>query len=211
MIDPSPSATDADLLACSPACVRIGAGDRLAVVVVLTSLGLARIRREGVESIGPLALEKAGLGGRASTGIVWRYTAQPLPVLPAQVEAIGALDAVLGRADTRDPLCVATLAHFAEALHQVLHVPADLPWFQGHFPTEPILAGIVQVRWAVDAARILTGRTEGPASVQQLKFKSPIRPESIVDLTLACLDGAVTFAFRSAVGECSYGRLQYRV
>lgn len=211
MIDPSPSATDADLLACSPACVRIGAGDRLAVVVVLTSLGLARIRREGVESIGPLALEKAGLAREAAARIAWRYTARPPAAFPAEVEVLGELDALLGRTDMREPFLVATLTHFAEALHQVLHVPADLPWFQGHFPTEPILAGIVQVRWAVDAARILTGRTEGPASVQQLKFKSPIRPESIVDLTLACLDGAVTFAFRSAVGECSSGRLQYRV
>lgn len=211
MIDPAPSATDTDLLACSPACVRIGAGDRLAVVVVLTSSGLARIRGNGIESIGPLALEKAGLGGDVLTRVVWRYTARPSVAFPAEVESLGKLDAMLGRTDMRDPLQVATPAHSAEALHQVLHVPADLPWFQGHFPTEPILAGIVQVRWAVDAARILTGRTEGPASVQQLKFKSPIRPESIVDLTVNRLDGGVAFALRSLDGECSSGRLQYRV
>jgi len=211
LIDPSPSATDADLLACSPTCVRIGAGDRLAVVVVLTSLGLARIRREGVESIGPVALETAGLAREAAARIAWRYTARPPAAFPVEVEVLGELDALLGRTDMREPFLVATLAHSAEAVHRVLHVPADLAWFKGHFPTEPILAGIVQVRWAVEAARTLTGSAAGPASIQQLKFKAPIRPESIVDLTLACLDGAVTFAFRSAVGECSSGRLQYRV
>jgi 3-hydroxymyristoyl/3-hydroxydecanoyl-(acyl carrier protein) dehydratase len=131
-------------------------------------------------------------------------------VFPAAVEALGEIDAMLGRTDAREPLHVATLAHCAEAVHRVLHVPPDLAWFMGHFPSEPILPGIVQVGWAVNAARVLTGRAEGPASVQQLKFKSPIRPQSIVDLALARVDGGVTFAFRSARGECSSGRLLYQ-
>lgn len=209
-MDRAPPATDTEPLACAPASIRIGAGDRLAVVVALTSAGLARIRSKGIESVALLALEKAGLSGAALTRIVWRCTARPLAAFPAAVEALRDLDAMLGRTDAREPLHVATLTDTAEAVHRVLHVPPDLAWFKGHFPTEPILPGIVQVGWAVDAARALTGRPEGPASVQQLKFKSPIRPQSIVDLTLTRVDGGVAFAFRSAGGECSSGRLLYR-
>ena len=76
---------------------------------------------------------------------------------------------------------------------------------------EPVLAGVVQVRWAVEIARRLMHTAGGPGSIRQLKFKSPIRPEALLDLTLTRSEGtsAIAFAFRSASGEHSSGRLHY--
>lgn len=96
-------------------------------------------------------------------------------------------------------------------LRKVLHVPADLHWFDGHFPGEPILAGVVQLKWAIEAAAQLVDAPGGVRTIQQLKFKLPIRPETTLDLTLERVDGgrAVVFRYRSAAGEHSSGRLVY--
>jgi len=34
-------------------------------------------------------------------------------------------------------------------------VPPDSPWFDGHFPENPILPGIAQLEMAIDAIRLL--------------------------------------------------------
>jgi 3-hydroxymyristoyl/3-hydroxydecanoyl-(acyl carrier protein) dehydratase len=96
-------------------------------------------------------------------------------------------------------------------LRQVLHTPADLPWFQGHFPGQPILPGIVQLKWAIEAAAQLVDAPGGLHGIQQLKFKQPIRPGTTLELTLERVDAgrAIVFTFASAAGEHSSGRLCY--
>lgn len=212
MIDVSPPASDADVLAGPPATVRIGEGGQRALVVSLTETGLARARREGLAAITPLALRMAGIQGAAIADLVWRFTTGAARGLPPRVDGPETLDALLGRPRPLDAPVIATLVNTADKVHEVLHVPADLGWFAGHFPGEPILAGIVQLRWAIDAARTLSGVAEGPSSIQRLKFKQPIWPASILDLVVTRVagDSGVAFAIRSATGEHSSGSLHYR-
>ena len=96
-------------------------------------------------------------------------------------------------------------------LCQVLHTPADLRWFEGHFPGQPILPGIVQLKWAIEAAARLVEAPGGLRMIQQLKFKQPIRPGTTLELTLERVDEgrAVVFRYESAAGEHSSGRLCY--
>jgi 3-hydroxymyristoyl/3-hydroxydecanoyl-(acyl carrier protein) dehydratase len=97
----------------------------------------------------------------------------------------------------------------ATGLRQVLDIRPDLPWFEGHFPTDPILAGVVQLRWAVSAGRELLGVDAEPSAVLQLKFKSPIRPGCRLELLLERLPDGVRFRYLSASGEHSSGRLLF--
>ncbi len=88
----------------------------------------------------------------------------------------------------------------ADTLVRVLIVQPELAWFDGHFPGDPILAGVVQIRWAIAAARELLGVTAGPAAVQQLKFKAPIRPGARLELEVRRVADGASFCYRSASG-----------
>jgi len=55
-------------------------------------------------------------------------------------------------------------------------VPEDLASLEGHFPGAPIVPGTVQLDWAVELARELTGDGLAPARVEALKFARPLAP-----------------------------------
>ena len=197
-------------LRAGPAVVRIGTDGPRALVVSLADEGLAHAVAAGTAELQDAALAAASLPDGVSTVLTWRYTTLPLGTLPVEVADSTALDRLLGRTNRREPLLVRR-RQSTDSLQQVFHIPADLAWFDGHFPGEPILAGVVQLKWAIDAARILTGGAAHPGTIQQLKFKSPIFPGSIVELAVKSIDGGrtVTFRYGSVAGEHSSARLGY--
>lgn len=157
-----------------------------------------------------MALEQVAPELDAGRSLIWRITGPSVPRLPAEIADIEAIDRLLGRADARDPLFIRT-RRSADALNQAFHVPADFAWFHGHFPGDLILPGIAQLRLSIDSGRVLTGHARQPRAIHQLKFKSPVRPDQIVELTLHLIDGGATvlFSYRSSAGEHSSGRLVY--
>jgi 3-hydroxymyristoyl/3-hydroxydecanoyl-(acyl carrier protein) dehydratase len=86
-----------------------------------------------------------------------------------------------------------------------LVVPADLEYFQGHFAGTPIVAGVVQVKWAIDLASRYLGATGRFAGFEALKFQRVLQPQQPVVLTLrwAAADGKLHFAYSS--GELRFG------
>jgi len=57
--------------------------------------------------------------------------------------------------------------------------PAGSAWFEGHFPSQPILPGIAMIAMAFDAARqqeALAGRNIRLKSVTRIRFKKPVLP-----------------------------------
>jgi 3-hydroxymyristoyl/3-hydroxydecanoyl-(acyl carrier protein) dehydratase len=56
-------------------------------------------------------------------------------------------------------------------------VPADSPWFDGHFPAEPILPGVAQIGMVFDAIRKAHHRNLIISSVRRVRFKHIIRPD----------------------------------
>jgi 3-hydroxymyristoyl/3-hydroxydecanoyl-(acyl carrier protein) dehydratase len=90
-----------------------------------------------------------------------------------------------------------------------LRIDADLHWLDGHFPGMPILPGIVQLTWAVEAAGRLRGAEAQPQSIRQLKFKSPVQPGIVVELRVRRRDEMIEFTFQSESGVHSSGRLLY--
>jgi len=64
----------------------------------------------------------------------------------------------------------------ARRLERTLRVPADLTFLEGHFPSFPVVPGVVQLRWALRLAAELLGHEPRLASVEALKFRELLRP-----------------------------------
>ena len=65
-----------------------------------------------------------------------------------------------------------------------LEVPENLSCLEGHFPGQPILPGLVQLRWAFDCAREWLGAPVPIATMEALKFRAVLRPGDRFTLTL---------------------------
>ena len=66
----------------------------------------------------------------------------------------------------------------------LLQVPEDLLYFNGHFPHTPILAGVVQLHWAVHFAKDIFLMTDLIEDASRLKFNNIIRPGDKITLLL---------------------------
>ncbi|AGB76893.1 3-hydroxymyristoyl/3-hydroxydecanoyl-(acyl carrier protein) dehydratase [Enterobacteriaceae bacterium strain FGI 57] len=78
----------------------------------------------------------------------------------------------------------------------VLHLPATLFWFKGHFAVQPLLPGVAQLEWVMHyASRLLTPDYRFH-SIQNVKFQAPLLPENRVTLTLTWLEARQVLAFR---------------
>lgn len=93
----------------------------------------------------------------------------------------------------------------------LLEIDPDLSWFKGHFPEQPILAGVVQLHWAGLLTQKLFGFREMPASVARLKFQHVVIPPAVLDLKLTLLSPqSVHFRYSSDAGIHSQGRLNFQ-
>jgi 3-hydroxymyristoyl/3-hydroxydecanoyl-(acyl carrier protein) dehydratase len=65
-------------------------------------------------------------------------------------------------------------------------VPADLSYFDGHFPGNPVLPGIAIIDASLEAIRLERGMEEPPyvRKVDSAKFTQVIQPGHIVDLEI---------------------------
>jgi len=64
-------------------------------------------------------------------------------------------------------------------------VPADHPAFQGHFPGNPVLPGIVQIRLFLLSANRLTGKEWELQEVKRAKFLQPVLPNQTVTVKMS--------------------------
>lgn len=94
-------------------------------------------------------------------------------------------------------------------LHLKLAVPADLACFTGHFPTTPILPGVVQIDWAMDLAAPLIPTGHRFAGMEVLKFQQLVRPGDEVALTLRfdAERSKLYFTYTNGEQACSSGRI----
>lgn len=65
-----------------------------------------------------------------------------------------------------------------------MSVPANLHWFEGHFPEQPVLAGVVQTHWAIEIAQKVFSIQGDFEKINNLKFKAVIMPDTNLVLTL---------------------------
>lgn len=92
-----------------------------------------------------------------------------------------------------------------------LSIPADAPYFEGHFERHPILPGVVQIHWAAQLARKVFLMPIGFMKMEAVKFQGIISPDQLVMLTLDwdAEKNRLAFAYHSEEGPHSSGRLVF--
>ncbi len=90
-----------------------------------------------------------------------------------------------------------------------LEIPADLEYFDGHFPQTPILPGVVQVHWAMVLGHEYLDLPSRFAGMEVVKFQEIIRPQSRVELNLRfdAGKGKLYFSYMSSGGRHASGRI----
>ncbi len=80
-------------------------------------------------------------------------------------------------------------------------VPAETPFFRGHFPAHPILPGVLALAWLLTAAEKLQGPAPAALELVNVKFQVVIEPGASVELVLVIKSaGHFQGTIRSAAG-----------
>jgi 3-hydroxymyristoyl/3-hydroxydecanoyl-(acyl carrier protein) dehydratase len=92
-----------------------------------------------------------------------------------------------------------------------VRVPYELPVLRGHFPSRPIVPGVVQIGWAVDIARTQGVVNGAFAGISVAKFRRILQPGMNLGLRLDGHDGSRQLHFEYSLGSTivSGGRVQF--
>ena len=98
-----------------------------------------------------------------------------------------------------------------ECVRITLRVPIELRWLEGHFPEDPILPAVVQVREALGFVRDNWPDLPGLLRIKRAKFRRPIRPLDALTLKLRRKERSphVTFEYSRDSEVCSGGNLEF--
>jgi 3-hydroxymyristoyl/3-hydroxydecanoyl-(acyl carrier protein) dehydratase len=93
-----------------------------------------------------------------------------------------------------------------------LLLPPALIYFQGHFPSSPILPGVVQLGWAIQYARELFPLQGEFNAMEALKFQQVLQPgdRPSLELEFKAPKNSVFFRYLSERGRHSSGSLIFR-
>jgi len=94
-----------------------------------------------------------------------------------------------------------------------LFIPANLYYFDGHFPGRPVLPGVVQTHWAVHYAREQWGNLGNFAGLEAIKFQQIITANQTIQLKLSYQPdkGKLYFSYTGNSLEIAYasGRVSF--
>jgi 3-hydroxymyristoyl/3-hydroxydecanoyl-(acyl carrier protein) dehydratase len=92
---------------------------------------------------------------------------------------------------------------------RTLEVGEALPQLEGHFDGFPVVPGVVQLGWAVDAAAAWLGERPALAGLEALKLPRPLTPGRTVDVRVArgAKPGVLRFEIRDERDVFASGRL----
>jgi acyl-coenzyme A synthetase/AMP-(fatty) acid ligase len=175
---------------------------RVAAVVVPAPAGRDALAQHDRRTVGRTLAERLEpYWDRVLLPRTWRYVERLPEDAQGKVtdEAVQRLLAAEGEADEDDG---------ERVCERAFEVPHDLPCLDGHFPGFPIVPGFVQITWAMEAARALTGRALAVERIEALKFTGVLRPGDVVRLrvAVAARDATVTFRLWNDRTQFSSGR-----
>ena len=112
--------------------------------------------------------------------------------------------------DPRRPY-VRLLDRQGDCLTLAVEMDPASPYFEGHFDRAAVLAGVVQVEWAVRFGREVFGIGDDFRAMRALKFQKVVRPDDALKLMLDWdrARAMLTFGFSSQAGRHSSGRILF--
>lgn len=92
-----------------------------------------------------------------------------------------------------------------------LKIPVNLYYFQGHFPSTPVLPGVVMTHWVVEyASQYFNVDPNKFQAFNGLKFQIIIGPEYTVKLKLTQINAnKYTFSYNSEHGKHASGKVLF--
>jgi 3-hydroxymyristoyl/3-hydroxydecanoyl-(acyl carrier protein) dehydratase len=103
-----------------------------------------------------------------------------------------------------EPIVTSQRVNAPSAAEIVFTVPADLDYFRGHFAGVPVVAGVVQIKWALMFARTLLGVPDEFAGMERLKFQKVMSHGVPVTLTLEYRAERAQLRFAFSSGPVRY-------
>jgi len=92
-----------------------------------------------------------------------------------------------------------------------LRVPADLSYFEGHFPEHPVLPGVVQLRWVDALARQFKLISGEFVRIEKLKFMRIMSKDYEVQLDLTVpKENTLQFQYSSERGIHASGKMIFK-
>jgi acyl-coenzyme A synthetase/AMP-(fatty) acid ligase/3-hydroxymyristoyl/3-hydroxydecanoyl-(acyl carrier protein) dehydratase len=185
----------------------IGERQRLAAFIVSSDSGAAALAADGklalnrrLTALLATSVHAVGLPRR------WRYLAR----MPQDAQGKTTRALLLATLDERPRTPqLRLLEQDASRVRFELTAPADLYYFEGHFPGVQILPGVVQIDWAIAIGRQYFDLPPRFLSIHALKFQRVITPDSPVELELLhdAVKNTLNFRYLSAAGAHAGGRL----
>lgn len=97
----------------------------------------------------------------------------------------------------------------AHRSHSRLQVPADHPAFAGHFPSRPLLPGVVLLSLVLEAVMrddVLNALLGSAPAIESAKFLAPVGPGAWLDIDLAMRGDGADFEVSTSSSEGSERR-----
>lgn len=186
---------------------------RLGAVLVLNRNGNAALIDQGRKAVNDLL--KAHIAGPVEPIALpryWRY----LSSMPLNSQGKNTTDALvdlfLDDRQSRFPELLGS-QDLAIGSHcrLTLQIPHNLFYFNGHFPGNPVLPGVVQTHWAIHYARQRFGGLDEFVGLEAVKFQHIIQPGAVVTLELQwqAERSKLHFSYQSSRQRHSSGRVSF--
>ena len=93
-----------------------------------------------------------------------------------------------------------------------LFVHDKMTYFKGHFPDFQLLPGVVQIHWAIKFAIKYLACTEAFESMDAIKFVKPLRPNTLVRLSIFkdTEKNTISYLYEGEQGKYSSGRVKFK-
>lgn len=184
---------------------------RLGAVVVLSPSGKMFLGQHGKralnEKLRAALLRKIE---RVALPRYWRYV-DTLPSNAMGKTTMASLLALFGPINThRYPLVVGRELENHRIVLQLAAEP-NLPWFDGHFPSMPILPGVALLQWVEHFGRLEFPLPPDFMRMDAIKFQQVIRPGTVVRLEMEWQEekNAISFKASSEQGSHASGRISF--
>jgi 3-hydroxymyristoyl/3-hydroxydecanoyl-(acyl carrier protein) dehydratase len=147
---------------------------RVHAAVVLSEIGRGLLVQAGRRALGrALAGHLAERWDAVLLPRVWRY----VDALPRNAQGKLPSHGLAALFASRDREAVLLDESRGEGwLERQLEVPADLAYLDGHYDGQPLVAAVVELRWVMEAAFDLFGRTPRVREFEVLKFPEVLLP-----------------------------------